>query len=333
MKRIFFVHSFRALMPREMWKTASEPIKAVFETIKGKKIPKHKWERYFKALVGTFAIPAMVEIYMRARGFTTEKLGWKWKKEVVDEQTEEKRELIVSVNNILNQPLKWYHRFNQVDPTRPEGHVLQRIYNLLKWEVHPVYRTLLDVYENRPSMSGEQQYVYDSKAPVIQQIGQIFGYMMGNLFRHTEYLARGLNRGQLTKKEKEIEDRILKSSLTWYEQIMFGRDSPLGFGYAYVRGNKDEIGRIKLNIVNSEYAKSLRRLSKYIDGNEKEAARKWIDDWRKRCLEYIEKTYGISLGFDQSGLERFKRKVSGIAEPQDVNMGGLEKFKKKVLQK
>jgi hypothetical protein len=324
--KVFFVYSFRVLMPREMIKTAYEPAKATFEALfKGKKIPKHKMERMIKAIIGTVATFAAPLAYFKSRGFEPDKKYWKWKKTVKDPVTGEEREVVVAMNNIINMPIKWYHRFAVENPVKGNWELIDKANSLFQYELHPLYRVVLDVINNRPSLSGELDRVYNPKGSGLEIATQVATYMMSNLFRHTTMLARGLDRGTLTRKEKAIQDRVIDEALTWYEKILFGRDSPMGFGYSYARNNKDDVGRMWIAIAQGEYRKSLYGLRKYEEGAVKEKERQAISEWYQRCLRWIEKTYGINITTPELMKTKIKTEGGKKVSP-DYNIFG------KVLQ-
>jgi len=319
-----FVHSFRVLMPVEMAKIAYEPTKGVVEAaFKGKKIPKHDIERWVKAIIGTIAIPTVTEVYMRARGFETDKLGWKWKKTVTDPETGEEHDVVIALNNILNMPLKWYHRMNTYDPINPMPKELQGLYNLIKWELHPIWRMSLDVRNNYRSTSDYGQ-VYDPNAPSLIQWGQIFSYIMEQSFRHIEYVTKGLLHGTLSDKERAKEERILDEALGSVEKWLLGRMSPIGVGYAYARPTMQEIGRIQMAKLEKEYYKRLYNIDNKYDGVMKDKMRTSLDGWYNKVRKRIETKYGVSFTVHPEDIKRMR--------PQRVREGIEKDFGTQLLE-
>lgn len=294
---VAFVHSFRVLMPIEMGKILLEPVMESVKAVKGgKPIPKHRLESMAKAIIGTLIIPAGIELYMKMRGFKRDKLGWKWKKEIIDPDTGEKREVVVALNYILNMPLKWYHRATYYNPIRATPRPLQALYNLVKWEVHPIYRIFDDVVINKRSIGGETEQVYNPTGTEPEKAWQVITYIMQQSFRHIEVVTRAFITGKMIAKEKKIQDRIMDKAFNNIEKLFLGRASPLGVGYSYVRENKQEMGRMWLSILNNEFKSKVTQLHlKYDPSPERNKMIKEYMEWRERCIKWIERTYDYKI--------------------------------------
>jgi hypothetical protein len=320
MAPLFFVHSFRVLMPMEIAKVLTDPVKEVLKakfSAEGKKIPKYRIERMTKAIIGTILIPIIAELYMKARGFEKDKLLWKWKKVVTDPETDKKAEVVVTLNNIINMPMKWLHRltyYNPIDPT-PRG--LQGIKNWYKWEAHPLTRIFFwDILENRRSF-GDMEQVFDPNTNFLNKHWQIAKYVFGQAFRFHGLALEAVDAGNLTLKEKKDQERCLDLALSDFEKVLFGKHLGV-LGYAYVRQNKQKQGQIWTSVLLKEYQKRLfNLLIKYEEGPERDKAEKSIHGWFKKCQLWVAKTFSYDV-------ESHKE-----PEPEkDVALDLLEKHKK-----
>ena len=318
MAPLFFVHSFRVLMPMEIAKVLTNPVKEVLKAkFSGEKIPKYRLERMAKAIIGTILIPIIAELYMKARGFERDKLMWKWKKVVVDPKTGKKAEVVVTLNNIINMPAKWLHRltyYNPIDPT-PRG--LQGVKNWYKWEAHPLTRIFFwDILENRRSF-GDMEQVFDPNTNFINKHWQIAKYVFGQAFRFHGLALEAVDAGNLTLKEKKDQEKCLDLALSDFEKVLFGKHLGV-LGYAYVRQNKQKQGQIWTSVLIKEYQKRLfNLLIKYEEGPERNKAEQSIHSWFKKCQLWIAKTFSYDV---ESHKEPEPKK--------DVALELLEKHKK-----
>ena len=282
---IFFVYSFRLLLPIEMAKTFVEPIAETIRAIKTKeKIPKHKRERWSKAIIATILIPFLYDLYMKSQGWKkTEKhlgpIAWKWKKTLT--VNGKKREIIHAVNNIINMPIKYWSRASYYNPTEKTQRGIQVARNLMHWEIHPLYRTIGDILKNRQSFGGGLQ-VYDPNEKDIMQIGRIGVYLFSQTFK---FWGAVLGEQTLTHKQKTEQDKYLKKGITKLDKIL------MSGGYQYIRLDKKTRKRLQLAMLDYEKSRRKANVRKKYDGEQKRKKLRKIIEWKKRMKKFIEEKY------------------------------------------
>ena len=299
MSKVFFVHTFRFLMPREMAKTMTEPIVGAAKVaFGGDKIPKARWNRWAKALVGTAAIPVLTDQYMQYRGFEKDRkhigpLAWKWKKDVpaynADGTMKLKadgspvtQELVVGINTILNMPVKYWNRATYYDPVSPSNRFVQAFKNLAKWEVHPLYRVMIwDIAQNRKSFGSGVQ-VYDPNETPIKQAGDILKYTFGQMFRLYGTMMDAAEAGNITEKEAKEQEHVYKNHLTSIDRILLK-----AIGYRYIRQDLNDRRKIKALSLNKEYNSRLYNIARKYSGEEAQRKKKNLDLWYKKTKTWI----------------------------------------------
>jgi hypothetical protein len=284
--KVFFVYSFRFLMPLEMAKTISEPIKAAKDAMGGEKIPKHQWERMVKAVVGTAMIPIVIDEYMDWRGFEKEgkhlgPLAWKWSKTVTVDG--EKREIVVGMNNILNMPVKYWNRIAQYNPIDKTSRGLQIVKNLAKWEVHPIYRIWFwDIADNRRSF-GSGVSVYDTEANPAIQFAQIAKYIIGQSFRFFGHTMDAVGEGDMTDKERAEQEKVFDSALNGADKLLFW-----ALGYKYIRQPIEERRAIMHKSLEKELTSRFYENARKYEGEELEKRKRGLERWARKCENWID---------------------------------------------
>jgi len=258
MSPIFFVHSFRVLMPLQVARVFTDPIKEVLHKKgreeqdrtgdkKWKKYKRAKWNRMAKAIAFTIAMPVALDLYMQSRGFEREKafgfIGWKWSKNItkIDKLgNKHSYELVVAINNIINMPVKWFHRITSRDPLA-KNQLARGISNFLRWEVHPLHRLFLwDIKENQRSF-GKGATVWDPELDpsdpedMAKIIAQISKYMFGQSLRFYGQLMDSYDKNILSNKELKEEERLLNEAMSTSDKVLFNL-----FGYSYIRIGLDQ---------------------------------------------------------------------------------------------
>lgn len=284
--KIFFVYSFRFLMPIEMGKTISEPLIAAKDEMGGAKIPKHHWERMVKAVIGTALIPIGIDQYMKWRGFEKEgvhlgPLAWKWRKEVqVEGQT---REIVIGFNYILNMPVKYAQRLMHFNPISSTTRGLQMLKNIAKWELHPLYRIFFwDINENRRSF-GTGVRVYDPDANTIIQSAQIAKYIFGQSFRFYGGMMDAVGEGDMTEKERREQDEIFDTALSTFDRVLTS-----ALGYKYTRQPLKERKAIMHKYLQKESISRRFEIVRKYEGKELENRKEGHERWLRKCVNWIE---------------------------------------------
>ena len=280
---VFFVSTFRYLMPREMIRLfIQEPAQLFLDAVSGKKIPKYRVESFVKSMAAILA-PILGHLYLKSRGWESDKFGWKWKKKVKIDG--EEKEIVLALNYILNMPLKWYHRGTYHDPMSKTPTIFQRIWNVFRWEMQPLYRSIQDVIWNRRSFGGGQ--VFEPEASEPKQAFQIMRYLIGQWFRLYTAIEDNIN---MDDAEKERNKRILRENMTFFERYVLGEI----VGYSYIRGSKERFLRFKKQQLETEYnerrykIESAARRNGWSPKTRKKKVEQ-LDRWRRSTMEWIEK--------------------------------------------
>ena len=314
MSPLFFVYSFRILMPLEMSKIALEPAKAILTALRDKqvnfRIPKAgskkrllnpNIQRMTKAIIGFYAIPYMVDAYMESRGFEKKGSGfqdipfigkalppvnWKYSKTVTDFVTGEKKEIIVSYNNIINMPLKAFERLSYFNPIKSQARVLQGAERFLKWEIHPVWRVIgMDIIRNKRSIGSNP--VYDVNADPLVQAAEIGTYMASQVFRIVDVVLNEEQLGSISKREQEQRDRLIKDSTTRLQKAADIVLTIAGRSGAYVSNTKKQRQAIMANQFKRELGKRIAVIGRQYEGEERDKRVKRLKAWAKKAEVWI----------------------------------------------
>lgn len=286
---IVFVYSFRMLAPIEMMKTLIEPMVGAGEYVfsAGKiKPPRHKLERWAKALAGTAIIPILVDTYMRAKDFEVEgkhlgPVAWKYKKIV--EVDGKEREIVVGLNYILNMPVKYWNRLTYDNPISPDAGWQDALERVIKWEVHPVWRIFFwDIQQNQRSF-GTGLHVYDPQASPIIQVGQTIKYCFGQGFRFWGGMMDAIGEGEMTEKERAEQEKIFDQALNKLDKVLFSV-----FGYKYVRLPLEERKSIAAAYLMKEFRSRAFEINRRYDDEERDKRLENLERWAEKCRNWIE---------------------------------------------
>jgi hypothetical protein len=287
--KILFVPSFRVLMPERIVRAFMiEPVQALIEAAKGEKVPAWKLKALLKSLA-FLSIPIGINEYMKARGWKVDKATWKWYKEI--EVDGKAKEMVVSMNYIINMPFKWGHRlFGSYSPfakfpgTRwfmPRA--IQGLYQLMKWEIHPLWRAMHDIVINRKAMGGGR--IYDPSEP--DAWWDAVKYFFGTSFRIWNFIAEDIDLAEPTR-EKERE--YMLEAMNDFERFVFGNKV---FGYAYLRQSKDKWIdglNVQLKLEYGQRKNEIRYLSNKHNWSQeyKKKKKAVLKAWVKRTQEWID---------------------------------------------
>lgn len=302
--QFFFVHSFRVLMPRQMYYIIKDPIMEVInmkrrereqeqgKTGAGAKYTKARWERMAKSIAFTIGLPVAIDLYMQARDFEREKLGWKWSRKFKAKDRHgrlREYEHVVALNYILNMPLKWWHRVTSRDPLA-RNQTASGIENLIRWEVHPLWRILLwDVRDNRKSF-GSGDYIWDptldpsNPKDMAKILAAITKYTYGESFRFYGKVMDAVESGTMTDKELEDQKRILKEASSTSERVIFNV-----FGYDYLRMTIEERRSVKLKQLDKEFMSRGFDIAKKYEGKDLDKAKSRLKSWFTISRDWITK--------------------------------------------
>ena len=256
-RRVFFVHSFRLLMPIQTMRAYTTPIKIALKALTGKDIPQGETRRAIMALAGTVLFPTLIDSALRYNGWTpTEeeeeffKKGpmkylripvgkdgyrvtlalpnWKYKKTFMYDG--EEREVVLGVNNIANMATKWIMRAapkdNIVSPTTKDLPIM----TLLKWEISPLYRIGMDIFDNNSSFGtapprGSTGKDWDSAV----------GYLFGNIWRMYGDAYRMVSDDRESDVYKERQRAEMMEAMNLGDRVLQNV-----FGYAYTRAGPEK---------------------------------------------------------------------------------------------
>ena len=280
MSRIFFVHTFRVLMPQEVGKSMYGLPALMGKAIFGKKnITGNEWARNVKAMMSTVAIPIIVHQLMKANGyepdeddvptrlkefigkipiglpFPTYQNHWKYKK-VVTNPDGQQREIVVGVNHLTNMPWKWLHRFSQDKPQKLDDHVYHLL-NVVKWELNPLYRIVADAVTNEASMGDVPPSNPQDSAT--KRLTDMSRYVFGNMFRMYHPVLIGMG----TTAQRREAKRDLGAALNGWEKALLGyyggyagplgTFNPASFGYVYTRKER----RVRMRAAQNQLSRAI----------------------------------------------------------------------------
>jgi len=259
MSRIFFVHTFRVLMPQEVGKSMwGLPVMMTKRLLRGQQYSQSEWLRATRAMCATVFFPIAVHAMMSAFGwepydeglpewlkslkgkipvglpFPTYQNHWKYRKNITTPDGESK-EIIVGVNDIVNMPVKWISRLTKERPEKLND-AFYPLISLIKWELNPLYRVVIDLATNDASMGDRRPFnPADSPEKRIMDRGL---YAWGNIMR----IYRPVLLGITTTAQKRQAKAELNGALNGVEKVLLGyytgythigKFTPITFGYMY----------------------------------------------------------------------------------------------------
>lgn len=149
------------------------------------------------------------------------------------------RELVISINNIVNQPTKWINRLTYRDPSDLTDESGERWLDFIRYEVHPFWGNSWKLMDNEPFEFGD--------VPPRGISGDEWGKGTKEWFLNTyktwkailEQGQKAVEQGDLTKGEwkslrKQYEEELEK-------ELSFGEKALKAMSFQYTRqGGKDE---------------------------------------------------------------------------------------------
>jgi len=273
---------------------------------------KVKWERMSKAILGSVGIPVMTHYILKNYGWEVDKAGWKYKKRIeghYDPDTNEwvdDKEIVVAMNLIHNMPMKWMHRFNIDDPLAHDTKLAPGLGNVLKWEVHPVYRILLDdLIKNKKSFGGGSRIwdigdsEKDSPFPGVSQKHWNIGmYALEQTYQFQSAMAKALGTTP-DNEEIKMQKRILEEFRKPTEKII-----SQAVGYSYVQMSDEDKGGLRMAMAKAHIKKYLRREYKSIKG-----IPNFDEEWDRRKRDAIEFYKNYDGYIDTQFMNDLKREI------------------------
>jgi hypothetical protein len=298
---LFFVYSFRILMPLRIAQIMTQPIyepaSAFFKegSEAAKEVTKKNWRRWAKSFIAVVGLPVLLDEYLESKGFEKEgkhlgPVAWKWRKTVILNEgkiDESEHEVVIAFNDILNMPVKYWNRLTYYNPIDPKSRAHQAWSNFWKWEIHPLYRIFFwDVADNKRSFGGNDP-VYDQNAPTTTQLGQIAQYVFGQSWRFWSGVLDAVSSGDMTDAEKERQQKIMDEAIGSWDAKLFSM-----IGYAYARMPTGERKAIMMKKLEQEHRKRayaiMRKWPKDRDPEEYERRIKELEGWLQRCIKWID---------------------------------------------
>jgi len=269
---IFFVHTFRVLMPYMTGRYMLGFPKMMINQVLGERTPgilkktytPAEKKRVTKAFFTTVTIPIVIHGLMTSAGwepdeeglpewvkkmqsgiipvgmpFPTYKNYWKYKKTITTPDGKQ-RELVVGINDILNMSTKW---INRATKDRPEklSDVQYRLWSLMKWEINPMYRTVMDLIDNENSFGNMRPFEVGD--PMHKKIAAGSMYVFKNTFRIYGALT-DVNKDTAYQRQVKqelnnalnIAEKVFLGYYTGYTAL--GKFNPVSGGYAYTRAER-----------------------------------------------------------------------------------------------
>ena len=306
---VFFVHSFRLLMPLEMLRLYfREPITVIANKLKGKEVPKQKIKQLVNAYSYLFLAEAAIPAYMLARGWETDKWGWKWRKKVTVDG--EEKELVVATGDFLQQFVKQYTRLSTYTPLDKKLPFLQGWENYMRYEIHPFWGVMLDIYRNKKYLGGGRIYddnLIGSELPrdKLAIASQCMRYAFARWYKIGGFAEADVDRSDYAEnKVNEAISQSVNSLEKWLWAIPIGRKTgqmSQGLaGYAYLRGNRDDyVTSLRFALIAERRerlgelrAQARRGMRQEILEKRYDALNKWTDnvtEWIDKKVDTLEK--------------------------------------------
>ena len=275
LNKIFFTPTFQISMMKWAARQMMAPAKVATAQLKkamGKNTSidtKIEVQRSLTLLTSMAMLGGMHYLITNLLGWETEEWGRKYKKEVTDPDTGEKKEVVVSFANPINVPLKYYHQFirRRDGTTKPE-----QIAKYGQFLIHPMYRLLINIAQNKRPNGEPIVDQFDSPAKVAIDWSHYVSGQMVTLYREI------LDKPETT--EAKAFKLLRENDQPKLDQAM----RTIAFGY--VRGEESNRVKYKTTRMFQQFSSGLRqnppknvkqlesrynRLLKTLDRFEKEA--------------------------------------------------------------
>lgn len=297
-----FVQTFRIMMPVETARIyLQEPVRAISNAIKGKEVPDYRVKQIAKAYAYLFTTMVFMPMWLAARGWKPDKWLWKWRKKVATESGD--KEIVIASNDFMLQLPKYAIRLSTYSPIENKPRWVQGLKYWQQYEIHPFWRSLQDIVENRRFLKGGK--VYDPNADGFTRTRQQLTYIFSQWFRVFEGLESDIDRSEASK--KELHDAI-DNSMSHIEQWIFAKNlvDPLEaakqgrfpsagtgmFGYTYLRGSREDWIRNlynSLELARRERIGEIRAAFRRGTLNRKQEDRliENLEKWTDRALKWI----------------------------------------------
>lgn len=142
LNHVFFTPTFAITMGRLQGSMLKAAGKALYKAAQ-LKAPDKRTRAVLNGAVGLAMAEAFIRGGMHALGFKTDAIGYRYTKLVIDEETDEEKELVITVPTPANVLLRWYYSFM---PRSGEG--VKRYLNRASWRLHPLWRVAMQVSMN-----------------------------------------------------------------------------------------------------------------------------------------------------------------------------------------
>ena len=248
LNKIFFTPTFQISMMKWAARQMMAPAKvatAQLNKAMGKSTSidtKMEVQRSMTLLTSMAMLGGMHYLITNLLGWETEEWGRKYKKEVVDPDTGEKKEVVVSFANPINVPLKYYHQFirRRDGTTKPE-----QIAKYGQFLIHPMYRLLINIAQNKRPNGEPIVDQFDSPAKVAIDWSRYVSGQMVTLYREI------LDKPETT--EAEAFKLLRENDQPKLDQAM----RTIAFGY--VRGEESNRVKYKTTRMFQQFSSGLRQ--------------------------------------------------------------------------
>lgn len=292
---IFFVYAFRFLMPRQIFHLIYDPVRMTLDSIKygasggrqGRAYAGREWWRAAKGLSALLFAMFAVDYWMKRKGFTSKSHMaipfYSWVKEVTDAQGK-KHQMVVRLDLIYNQPIKWLSRLLSYDPTDPRPPFLQGLIKFAKWELNPLYRIIFyDLMQNRKSIG--QGRVYDPSADPWTRRAQITEYVLKESFRVLRVGEKEPEQTQEYRLEQKDKERMMDAAIGRLERVLLGQ-----FGNIFVAAKERQYYDWAIRRARKE------RMSRYywakgLPRDRRRRAVRDIDLWYRKVEDFLKRNY------------------------------------------
>ena len=238
------------------------------------------------SLVGLILSLIIPDYILRKLGFKRTKpfKFWRYEKEM------EKGRLVISLSLITNQYLKWYYRwkYSLILEPNPLKRLLKKVWYVMKWEVQPTYRFVMDILTNRKSIGVPGAKVTYRTGP--DAVIDIAKYFITNVLpMYFEPLPEAWTNPEYSEYIQQVE-KDFPQDLEMLRFVLL----VLGVGYPYLTKTQKELNTMFTKILDAQVKKEIRKIKRSkLNPEAQQQAIKNLLDYHKRLLKQINTVYPV----------------------------------------
>ena len=245
LNKIFFTPSFKIAMTSAQLEMFNSAGKLVSNAVKGgtDKVD-FRTKAMAKASVGLLTGIAMREGIMKLLGFKSDFFGLKYHKEITDDETGEKKDVVVYTASPDNVILRYAYKFRG-SPIGQDD--LSTLLDRAKWDLHPMWRVMQEILSNKSSdFKPIYDMEFDSKEAIFLKTTK---YMLKEFVAVSELME-----GEGKEKEVLQAEKMLMKDIGKMTEIVLRM-----FSLQYTRSPMDKRVEYRVNALKrlfSEYVRA-----------------------------------------------------------------------------